>query len=63
TLSQLFSQAKNKIEIIVTFLAVLELIRMKEIAAVQRGIFEEIEITRNKNNIVPYERRNQAETN
>jgi len=56
-ISELFSQAKNKIEIIVTFLSILELIRMKEVAARQKGIFEEIEITRNKENIIPYDRR------
>ena len=61
TISNLFSQAKNKIEIIVTFLAVLELIRMKEIVALQRGLFEEIEISRNKNNIMPYEKRGKTE--
>jgi segregation and condensation protein A len=62
-LSELFSNSQNKIEIIVTFLAILELIKMKEIVAVQKGVFEEIEITRNKENITPYERRNERETN
>lgn len=56
-LSSLFMQAKNKIEIIVTFLAILELIRMKELVAVQKGLFNEIEITRNKANIIPYDRK------
>jgi len=60
--SELFSKAKNKLEIIVTFLAVLELIRMKEIVALQSDMFEDIEITRNKENIIPYERRDQAGT-
>jgi chromatin segregation and condensation protein Rec8/ScpA/Scc1 (kleisin family) len=50
-------------EIIVTFLAILELIRMKEVVGRQKGLFEEIEITRNKNNIIPYDRRDQAKTN
>lgn len=59
-LSGLFAQAKNKIEVIVIFLAILELIRMKEIAARQSGLFDEIEITRNKENIIPYERRAEA---
>ncbi len=59
-LSELFGRAKNKMEIIVTFLAVLELIRMKEIVARQNELFQEIEITRNKENIIPYERRDQA---
>jgi len=62
-LSELFGKAKNKIEIVVTFLAILELIRMKEIVARQNALFEEIEITRNKENIIPYDRRNPAETN
>ncbi|MFH1198577.1 MAG: segregation/condensation protein A [Candidatus Omnitrophota bacterium] len=62
-LSELFSKAKNKLEIIVTFLAILELTRMKEIVARQRRVFEEIEISRNKNNIIPYGRQNKAETN
>ncbi|MGA2774538.1 MAG: segregation/condensation protein A [Candidatus Omnitrophota bacterium] len=60
--SALFKKAKNKLEIIVTFLAILELIRMKEIVAVQSNMFEDIEITRNKENIIPYERRDQADT-
>lgn len=59
-LSELFQQAKNKIEIVVTFLSILELIRMKEIVARQKELFDEIEITRNKENIVPYGRRPEA---
>lgn len=59
-LSELFAKAKNKLEIIVTFLAILELIRLKEIIARQKGLFQEIEITRNKENIIPYDRRNKA---
>jgi segregation and condensation protein A len=60
-LSHLFKEAKNKIEIVVTFLAVLELIRMKEIIARQKGFFGEIEISRNKENIIPYDRRDKAD--
>lgn len=60
-LSALFRQAKNKLEIIVTFLAILELIRMKEIVAIQKGLFREIEITRNRENIIPYDRRNKTD--
>ncbi|MDO8661974.1 MAG: segregation/condensation protein A [Candidatus Omnitrophota bacterium] len=56
-LSELFGQAKNKLEIIVTFLAILELIKVKEITARQSELFQEIEIVRNKENIIPYERR------
>ncbi|MFA5402687.1 MAG: segregation/condensation protein A [Candidatus Omnitrophota bacterium] len=59
-LSEIFGRTKNKLEIIVNFLAVLELIRMKEIIARQSELFQEIEIVRNKENIIPYERRNQA---
>ena len=55
-LKQLFGQAKNKLEIIATFLAVLELIRLKEIVVRQKVLFGEIEIIRNLNNIA-YERR------
>jgi segregation and condensation protein A len=60
-LSELFAKAKNKMEIVVTFLAILELIRLKEIIARQKGLFQEIEILRNKDNIIPYERRNQTD--
>lgn len=59
-LSELFGRAKNKLEIIVTFLAVLELIKVKEIVARQSEMFQEIEIVRNKENIIPYERRDQG---
>lgn len=61
-LSELFNKAKNKIEIIVYFLAILELIRMKEIIIMQRELFQEIEITKNKENIEPDDRRTQRET-
>jgi len=61
-ISELFVQAKHKIEIIVTFLAILELIRMKEIVAFQKELFQEIEISRNKNNIIPYEKRDKAKS-
>lgn len=53
SLSELFSQAASKIEIVVTFLAVLELTRMKEIVAVQQEAFGEIQIVRNQTNIEP----------
>ena len=59
-LSEIFGRAKNKLDIIVNFLAVLELIRMKEITARQSELFQEIEIVRNTENIIPYERRDQA---
>jgi len=59
--SELFAQAKNKVEIIVTFLALLELIRLKEIIARQRGLFGEVEVTRNRQNIIPYDRRDKTD--
>lgn len=52
-LKDVFSRAKSKTEVIVTFLAVLELIRLKEIKVVQKAIFGEIEVHRNKENILP----------
>ena len=45
--SKFFKAAENKVEIIVTFLAILELIRLKEIIIVQQESFGEIEIMRN----------------
>jgi segregation and condensation protein A len=62
-LSELFGKAKNKLEIIVIFLAILELIRMKEIVARQKELFQEIEISRNKENIIPYGRRDTTDAN
>ncbi len=55
-LSKLFNKAKNKLEIIVTFLAVLELIRLKEILVIQKEPFDEIEIIRNPSTIKPAEK-------
>lgn len=63
SISALFAKAKNKMEIIVIFLAILELIRLKEIVARQKELFGEIEITCNKENIIPYERRIKREIN
>jgi segregation and condensation protein A len=59
-LSDLFAKSKTKIEIIVIFLAILELAKMKEIVARQDAEFEDIIILRNKDNIIPYERRDQT---
>ncbi len=52
-LNELFGKARSKTEIIVTFLGVLELIRLKEIKIVQKKTFGEIEVLRNKENIAP----------
>lgn len=62
-LSELFTKARNKIEIIVIFLAILELVRMKEIIACQKGLFDEIEITRNTANIIPDGRKDTPKNN
>jgi len=59
-LSELFSKTKSKLEIIVIFLAILELAKMKEIIAHQDSEFQDIIIARNKENIIPYERRDQT---
>ena len=45
--SSLFGEAKNKDEMIVIFLAILELIKIREILVVQKDFFAEIEIMRN----------------
>ena len=42
--SQLFASMASRVEIVVTFLAVLELIRLRQIRATQSDPFEEIEI-------------------
>lgn len=47
-LSELLADSKSKMEVIVTFISVLELIRLKEILVIQQHLFEEIEIIRNK---------------
>ena len=47
-LGELFSRSADKMEVVVTFMAVLELIRLKEILCVQRRLFDDIVIQRNK---------------
>ena len=42
--SDLFTNAASRIEVVVTFLALLELIRLKQVRALQKNMFEEIEI-------------------
>jgi segregation and condensation protein A len=49
----IFKKAKNKMEVIVTFLAILELIRLKEIIAVQKEPFGSISIMKNTEQIQP----------
>lgn len=52
-LSELFDKAKNNLEIVATFLAILELIKLKEIKIMQKALFDEIQIMRNEENILP----------
>ena len=42
--SDLFGEITSRVEIVVTFLALLELIRLKQVRAIQKNVFEEIEI-------------------
>jgi segregation and condensation protein A len=42
--SDLFGNAVSRLEVVVTFLALLELIRLKQVRALQKNMFEEIEI-------------------
>ncbi len=54
-LNDLFTRAKTKVEVIVIFMAILELIRLKEVIVVQSRAFGEIEVLRNKSNMIPKE--------
>ena len=49
--SALFKESKNKFEAITIFLAVLELVRLKEVSVLQPDEFGEIEISRNTKNL------------
>lgn len=49
SLNELFSSAKSKLEIVVIFLAILELIRLREIVAIQKILFGQISIARRQN--------------
>ncbi len=53
SLNEMFERAKNKVEVIATFLAVLELIRQKEIVAAQKGLFGDIVVFLNEERILP----------
>jgi len=44
--NHILANAKNKTEVIVSFLAILELIKQRDITVVQSGLFEEIEINK-----------------
>ncbi len=49
SLHDLFSSAKSKLEVVVIFLAILELIRLREIVAVQKELFGSISLARRQN--------------
>ena len=51
--TDLFKKCKNRLELIATFLALLELIRLKEVSVRQRQMFSEIEVVRNADKISP----------
>lgn len=53
--SSIFERARTKVEAITIFLAILELIRLKEVLATQDKQFGEIEISRNEKMIQPVE--------
>jgi len=42
--SDLFGVVVSRVEVVVTFIALLELIRLKQVRAIQKNIFDEIEI-------------------
>lgn len=50
---ELFDTSKSKIQIIATFLALLELIRMREVVIKQDRVFGDIKIIRNSQRITP----------
>ena len=62
-LSDVFKNCRSKPEIVVSFLALLELIRLKEIKVLQKKQFSDIEIIRNKENIVQSEGEGKEEDN
>ena len=46
SLEELFGSARSKLEIVVIFLAILELIKLREIVAIQKELFSSIVIAR-----------------
>jgi len=55
SLMDLFRRSTSKTEVVCTFVAVLELTRLKEIVIVQHRQFDDIEIVRNTANETPHE--------
>jgi len=51
--TDLFKKAKNRLEVITTFLAILELIRLKEVVVRQASPFDEIEVIKNTESMRP----------
>jgi len=51
--SGLFRRAKNRIEAITIFLAILELIRLREVIFFQNKLFQDIEIRKNPEHVTP----------
>ena len=49
-LSEFFSRARSRMEMIVIFMSILELIRLREIRVMQKRAFSEIEVSRNREN-------------
>ena len=58
--NELFKKAKNKIEIITTFLAILEIVRLKEAVLKQSKAFADIRIERNTELIKPSNKKGEA---
>jgi segregation and condensation protein A len=61
--SELFAEATNRSEVICTFLALLELIRLKQLVCAQSESFAEIEITRRETGSAPVEEENSTREN
>lgn len=60
-LTDIFIRSKSKMEVIVTFMAILELIRIREIKVMQKRLFADIEVMRNKENVLPVDGEAEAE--
>ena len=46
TFRQIAQAGKSKVDVVVSFLALLELVKQRAVQVVQSGVFDEIEITR-----------------
>lgn len=62
SLTDLFKTSRSKSEMVVIFLAILELIRLQEIKAVQKRTFDDIVILRNTDTIKPVDTLQDTET-